>query len=143
MTLEEAIAAFEKDMVVVRNEVGFADPDADDRLDMARAPNGDRYVEITSGGRKPGGQPCPAWFADEERAVEEWLRQAWSYADRRGGKDLYWKERPTYTEAEFIAVDQFALMNNPQTRGDIVLNLGRVTCRLVISQGETKKESEQ
>ena len=138
MTLVEAIAAFEKDFQVITT-AGFADDGP--MLDMDRAPNGDRYVVITSGGERSVPGASAAWFASEDRAAEEWLRQAWAYAERRGGGDLYWRQEPVHRQMEFFAVDQAGAMRDVVTRQSITINVGFVYSRMVVSKadGETGK----
>lgn len=138
MTLEEAIAEFEKSYAV-HDRPGFVTEDDDGvtRADMNKAPSGDSYVTLTSGGIRKEDGPHLAWFLDEERAAEEWLRQAWTYAeDHPGRPHLHWRRRPVFLQAEFIALDQIALMNDARLRQSITLNLGTVDCRMVLSKTE-------
>lgn len=140
MTLAEAIAAFEKDFNV-SPDTGYPDEALDGRVNMSRAPNGDRYVILWAGGIREEGEAPPVWFDDdEEAAAEEWLRSAWAYAESRGGKDLYWRERPWYRHEEYVAVDQAKLMGNPTMRAAITLRIGCVYSRLLVSKGETGKD---
>jgi len=127
VTLDEAIAAFEKDFTVV-SVAGFPDVDLDGRFDMDRAPSGARYVEVRSG-----------WFESEDEGAEGWLREAWRYAEDRGGSVLYWREQPTWHSAEFIAVNQAALLNDRVLRSAISLRLGVVYSRLLVSQKSAGK----
>ena len=133
MNLLDMIAAFEKDFRV-SPEVGYADDRLEGRADMARAPTGERYVSVTSGGLKDEGEAMPGWFATEALAIDAWLRSAWKYAEDRGGHDLYWRERPVYQEAEYIAINQAALMGDPRFRDAITLRLGCVYSRLLVSK---------
>lgn len=140
MTLAEAVAAFEKDFTVSA-EVGLADEAVKGRADMNRAPNGDRYVTLWAGGVRGQGEAPPVWVDDDEAAAAaEWLRSAWAYAEERGGKDLYWRERPSYRVVEYMAVDQVALIGDPVMRPAITLRIGCVYSRLAISRGETSKD---
>ena len=142
MNLEEAIAAFEADFTLVSDEIGQADDENPNRRHLDRAPNGDRYVVMTSGGVVAAGEGPPALFADEAAAAGAWLREAWSYADKRGGKDLYWARRPVYEEAEFVGVDQAAMLNGRVFAQGLALRLGAVEARLVVSRGAAKKKAE-
>jgi hypothetical protein len=143
MTLAEAVAAFEKDFAV-STEVGMADESLPGRRDMSRAPNGQPYIALTSGGVKAEGDRMPAWFASEELAAEAWLTQAWRYADRiiepgTIGSPLYWREKPELMlTGEFVAIDQAGMMNDPRTRSEITLRLFAVYSRLVVSKNSGK-----
>lgn len=137
MTLDEAISAFERDFTVCR-DIGLPDDEMEGRADWSRAPTGERYITLVSGGQTREGTPTPALYAGEELAAEEWLRQAWTYAEARGGKTLYWRERPIYTEAEFVAVDQVSLMNDPRMRSSITICVGYVHSRLLVSKAGDK-----
>lgn len=131
MTLDEAVAEFEKGFTVW-NELGCVTPPLLLR-DTRLAPSGDKYVALTSGGVESGSGWAPTWFPSEGLAVDAWLREAWSYADKRVGRNLFWAERPTYFCAEFVAVDQVAMINHPAGRNSIALKIGYVRSRFVIS----------
>ena len=125
MTLEEAVAAFEADFTVHDYVPG----------DFATAsPAGDKYVVLANGGVLVAGYLPRAFFTNEEDAAEDWLRQAWAYAETRPGKVLYWRERPTWESREYVAIDQASLMNDPAWRSSIVVTLGRILSRLAISE---------
>lgn len=133
MTLAEAVEAFERDFRV-SDVVGWAAPG--EALDHDYAPDGSRYVVLTSGGqrRDPGGSA--AWFTGEERAADEWLRQAWRYAEQRGGGDLYWRDRPVFRGVEFMAFNQAAVMQDVITRQSINISVGFVYSRLLVTKGD-------
>jgi len=135
MTLAEAVAAFEKDFAV-SDEAGLVDDKLPERRDMSRAPTGEPYVVMTSGGPKAEGDRMPAWFATEDLAAEAWLTQMWRYSDGRGGKVLFWRERPELAQGEFVAIDQAGMMNDPRTRADITLRLFAVYSRLLVSNAQ-------
>lgn len=142
MTLAEAFAAFEKDFRV-SPFIGLPDENLTGRVDMNRAPNGESYITLTSGGVKLEGDRMPGWFATEELAAEAWLTQAWRYADRIiepgvVGSPLYWRERPELLTGEFVAIDQAAMMNDPRVRSEITLRLFAVYSRLVVSKNSGK-----
>ena len=139
MTLEEAIEAFEKDFTV-SSEVGWPNDDnVLGRLDMSRAPTGEPYVCVVSGGIKEQGKSFPAHYTSEALAAEAWLTSAWEYAERRGGKTLYWRDRPRWIEGEFVALDQASAMNDPDAAAPPVLKIGHVYSRMLVSKVEEKK----
>ena len=141
MTLEEAVAAFEADFTV-SPLVGYPRLDEAGRVDLHRAPTGEPYIRLTSGGINGDGEPQQAWFSSEDRCALEWLRQAWIYAEMRGGKTLYWRRPPQYHEAEFVAVDQAALINDLDMRNAITIKIGTIYSRLLISKtDETGKDA--
>lgn len=140
MTLAEAVAAFERDFAV-SDEAGLVDEKLPERRDMSRAPTGEPYIILASGGLKAEGDRMPGWFATEDLAAEAWLTQAWRYADgilETGvkGSPLFWRERPTLLTGEFVALDQAAMMNDPRTRSEITLRLFAVYSRLVVSKAQ-------
>jgi hypothetical protein len=135
MTPDEACEELEKGLMV-SDEQGFeAYPGA--LLDRGRAPNGDRYVFLTSGGIVQEGEAFAGWFSTEDGAVSAWLREAWNYAEDCGGSDLYWHSRPALFDVDFVAVNQTEMIGVPMLRGNIALTLYSVVARLVVSR---KKE---
>ena len=138
MTLEEAVAAFEKDFTVI-DAVGFPNNEnVPGSVDASRAPNGEQYVSLCSGGIKKEGDQYPAYYASEEIAAEEWLKSAWQYADKRGGKTLYWRRRPEFTSREYIAIDQAAMMNDPELRQSMQITVGQVYSRLLVTKASAE-----
>ena len=125
MTLDEAIRAFSD---------GFEIGDCDG----TRAPNKESWITLTSGGLKADDEGTPGWFANEDLAARAWLWQACQYAEKKGGKKLYWRSRPVYEEREFIALNQAEMMNDARFLRDIAVRLGTVTCRMLVSK--EKKE---
>lgn len=136
MTLDDAVAAFEAPLIPSLAPPGLPDDEVEGRCNMALSPAGLAYVLITSGGPAEVGGVVPAWFASEEAAVEEWLRHAWSYAEKRGGSRLYWRDRPVMKTVEFVALRQFDVMNDPLLRCAITTKGACVFSRLVISKLE-------
>lgn len=137
MTLEEAVAAFEADLAVSDAPFGYpTDETVPGRVDPDRAPNGEHYVRVTSGGILDQGEQFPSYYATEALAAEAWLAAAWKYAEERGGKMLHWRVRPEYTAYEFIAINQAALMNDPEWRGSITAKMGRVSSRMLITKAD-------
>lgn len=133
MNLAAAVAEFETGYEV-SEERGFERRPGVLR-EMGRAPSGDRYVIVTSGGLRLEDEVQPAWFATEELAAEAWLRAAWLYADTRPGRPrLFWCERPIYFRGEWVAVDQAGLLNDPIARQSIVLQIGTVQARFVLTK---------
>ncbi|HUY05017.1 MAG TPA: hypothetical protein VMV33_17195 [Rhodocyclaceae bacterium] len=139
MTLDEAVAEFEQSFVVTAGEA-YVSPDQ--IADWDRAPSGDQWVTLTSGGLQSAGSPAPAYFTSEDAAVSAWLRAAFAYADKRGGHDLYWLMRPVYREAEYRALDQAAVLNIPALRDTVMMQLGIVHSRLVVSRGKDNEDGE-
>jgi hypothetical protein len=127
--LDDAIAEFEEPLTV-HDAVGFAGVAAS--VDMSRAPTGERYVTLTSGGLKPEGQHVPAWFADEADAIEWWLAEAKPYAEKHG-KQLYWRERPELVTASYVMLDQVNAIRNGRLRESVAVDLHFVFSRLLVS----------
>lgn len=149
MTLAEAILTAEGYFQVHR-EIGYAEPfyKGDDPVEGAetrnwsRAPCGQRYVTLTSGGIKELGYPIPMWFADADRAASYWLFSVEDYAESVAPRDdwkklhLYWRDVPTWNPIEMVAVDQAALFaNSHPLQGDVMaMTVGVVWSRLLISK---------
>jgi hypothetical protein len=132
MTLDEAVAEFEAGMVV-SDAVGFLVEGEPARLDKDKTPDGKSYVTLTSGGIITDGDRIPIWAADEERGAGEWLRQAWRYAEHRG-LGLWWRDRPVWLPAEFVATHQAGLLQDVRTRSSLAIQVGFVWSRLYISE---------
>ena len=135
MTLEEAVAAFEKDFTVLP-ATPYHDEDASD---PTRCPTGERYTILTSGGTRQESGKEAALFRTEADAVEAWLKRAWGFAEANKGNTLYWAQEPRYSAKEYIAVNQAELMNDPAWRGSIVLKLGTVYSKLAIGKVEDER----
>lgn len=64
----------------------------------SRAPTGELYVEVCTGGTKDEGERRPCWCLTPELAVEFWSAAVWKYAGLHGPdqdrKTLYWRIRP-------------------------------------------------
>ena len=131
MTLEEAVAAFESQMTV-HDAVGYAVGEYDGPKDMSRAPTGERYITLTSGGVKAEGGPMPALFAREADAVGYWLSEA-EYLSKKHGKQLYWREKPVMLTQTFVAVNQAEAMQDQRLRDSLSVELHTVWCRLLVS----------
>lgn len=126
MNLDEAITTLEDGMTV-----------SDETGDLA--PGGERWVHVTSGGLGA----VSSYATDEETAAKAWLVVAWAYADKQAGDRLYWLERPTYREAEYLAVDQISLMQDPARRHEVMLRLGVVESRFAVSRKAEQKEGDK
>lgn len=136
MTLAEAMIEFESGYTVHR-EIGFPVGDYDGPRDMNRAPSGETYDTLTSDGLRKRGDPVPCWYVDEGLAVSVWLDAAKHYGeagDRRFARNLYWLERPRFVRAEFIAVHQADLLQDPALADSLQIDVGYVTSRLLISR---------
>lgn len=133
MTLEEVIAEFES-ALTVHDQVGCdAGAEYDGPRDMSRAPTGERYVTLTSGGLKAEGAPIPSWFANEEDAIDFWLMEAKHYARERG-EQLYWREKPEMVSSAFLNVNQAAAIQDRRLRNTLSVELYFVWCRLLVSK---------
>lgn len=134
MTLDEAVEEFEA-RLSVSDLVGYQRP-KDGTIDPARAPNGDAYVLISSGGEMRAGWPFPAWFSEESQAVREWLGNAWLYQEERGGSVLYWNGRPELVGLDFVPVNQAAVIADPKLRGNVAVQLFCVVASMCIEKGK-------
>lgn len=138
MTPSQCATEFESKLHV-DPAVGFTEQtEAGPRVDMDYAPNGSPYVTITSGGAVEPSRPLPEWFTDADEAAARWLDQAKLYAEQRGGRDLFWRERPELLTVEFVAVDQTAALNDARLRGSMMIKLCCVVARLAVSKGEAE-----
>lgn len=131
MTLDEAVAEFEAGFTV-HTEVGFDTGREAVGLDRGCAPCGEPYVMIVSGAIKRQGECTPIWYAFEDDAIDAWLAMARVYAEGQG-RHLYWCERPRWEPREFVALDQAGMIGDPRARADIVLKVGVVYSRLVVT----------
>ncbi len=136
MTLDEAIVAVASEYKII-DEIGFDDNDDLGRRDMSRAPTGEKYLTICSGGVREQGESSRAFFTSDEDAISAWLCAVWDEAERVGKGEklaLYWREKPAINRAEFVAIDQVALMNDPEQRSNITLSLCYVGSRMLIAK---------
>lgn len=130
--LASVVKAFELEFVV-HDEVGFAVGEYDGPKDMSRAPNGERYVTVTSGGVGSIG----AYFVDEDAAIDAWLVQAKRYADADMNKHhLYWRTRPQLVSVSLVAIDQAAAMRHEWLREVVAIDVKFVACRMLVSERE-------
>lgn len=105
---------------------------------MGRAPTGESYVTVMSGGIRPEGNPVPVLFGDEDRAWRWWYYAVLDYAETIAPEadwqklHLYWRDRPEFSFAEYITVDGAQRLQ----RGEPIFNqrLGTVFSRLLISK---------
>jgi hypothetical protein len=133
MDLADAVAAFEADYTV-HDAMGFPVGDYDGPMDLARAPTGEKYICLTSGGIKKPGQPVASWFVFEEEAVTWWLAEARHYRiEVSGARHLYWRHRPSLVTASFVNVQQAAALQDDRLRDSLSVELRYVSSWLVLS----------
>ena len=135
MEIAEALADFEAPFVVHR-QVGMAVGDYDGPIDMTRAPTGEAYVILTSDGLREPGEPVPCWYTSRSLATDVWLGAAKHYAKtdgREGARNLYWLERPRFVRMEFVALDQAGALQDADLRDSLNIDVGYITCRLLVS----------
>lgn len=130
--LSAVIERFERDFTV-HDERGFKEEDG--RLDLDRAPDGTRYVTVTSSGMRGLDRPVPGWFhaSRPTQAMDAWLDEARIYA-REKGKHLWWRERPAFRVVDFVAVAQHLLIAQRDLRDTLAVSLVFVTARLLVTE---------
>ena len=148
MTLAEAVLDIESRFIVHR-EVGepVAHYDQQDKAidtgarDMSRAPCGEPYITVVSGGLKAQGDRIPIYFGTEVRAVEWWRYGVMDYAEtiapeaQWGGLHLYWREEPRFESAEYVAMSQATMLGKRSALSDdLTVTLGTVWSRLLITK---------
>ena len=140
MTLAEAVEAIEAGFIV-HEEAGYASPwtdqdgeiVADGARDMTLAPNGEPYITMTSYGDSLS--YLPALFASESLAVEWWRDEVMAYAAAVRGKHLYWREKPRFCSATYLAMGQAELLQTQSPLAAILqIELGFVQAMLLISK---------
>lgn len=87
MTLDEAVAEFERGFVVVVTGDAYRRP-------WAGAPD---YATVVAGGVKEQGERHPCMCASPDDAAFVWLMSARAYAAGKGDA-LVWRERPNLVE---------------------------------------------
>lgn len=122
---------FEAEFGEVSEVVGFKQDDG--RVDTSRAPDGSRYQVVTSGGVRSLQHPVAAWFMDQGPAGLEWLRHASDAFDKRRGT-LYWKRKPQWIEAEFVGINQAAMIQDASLAGCIALRIGFFEAEFAIAK---------
>jgi hypothetical protein len=136
MTLTEAVAALEAECIV-HDVAGYAVGDYDGPLDMTRAPNGEKYVWLTSGGLKKHGQPVLTWFSDDEEAISWWKAEAMHLrAKHAETPHLFWLHKPTFARASFVNVAQAEALNDDRLRESLSVELRFVSSWLLLSAKE-------
>ena len=140
MTLDEAVTQFESTLTV-HDQMGCpADAEYDGPMDFSRAPTGEPYITLTSGGIKKPGYRVPAWFADKDEAIAFWLMEAKHYA-KEHGTQLYWREKPELTMQTFVAIDQASAILKKALHDTMSVELWFVWSRLLVSKkGPNGKE---
>lgn len=139
MRLKEAVASFEADFDAVSEAVGYEVDDAG-TVDIERAPCGEPYAPIAASGADAAGEPF-ALFTDEDAAARAWLAEAWRYAEGQGGRKLYWRERPTFVLAEYVALDQAAALAASGRYRPPVVKLAAVRAIMAVEKVERAKET--
>lgn len=133
MNIAEAIAALEADCVV-HDVAGFAVGDYVGPVDMNRAPNGEKYICLTSSGLKVPGQPVAVWFCYEEEAIAGWLAEArFLRRDYPGITHLYWRNKPSLAAASFVNVQQHTAIQDDRLRESLSVDLRYVSSWLLFS----------
>lgn len=136
MTFAEAILDLEQTFVV-HHDAGYPDGEYDGPLDMTLAPNGEPYVVVSGDGILDENERVRCWYSDEEFAIECWLHAAKHYATsgpRKGATHLYWRDKPAFVGAEFVALNQAAALQDPRLRDSINIEVGYVYSRLLVSR---------
>jgi hypothetical protein len=119
MRLCDAVEEFERDKRV---------------LDGSGAPDGAKFVIVTSGGQMRADDPLPALFADEGEAVEQWLFWAQHYARKAGnGSRLFWGQAPRFEARDFVGLNQAEMLGDVMWRGSVSIRLGCVWSKLLIT----------
>ena len=131
MTLNEMIELFEKGCTPHLGAGTDAGADYD-AVDMSRAPSGEKYFKLTSGGIREIGEPIPAWFVDPQSAIFAWLNEAEATAEERG-KQLYWRDLPELVTRTFSMIDAGANVADWRTSGSTSVTMHCVVARLLLS----------
>ena len=143
MTLDEATLAV-NEMFIVHEEVGeeVISVDGNNKRiptgarDMSRAPCGERYITLTSGGWEDA---YGVMFHDEARAVRWWVYSVEDYAetiaprDKWGKLHLYWREPPAFIREQYLALDQARILQG-SSLAPLTVSLGTVRARLLITK---------
>lgn len=133
MTITEAVAALESECIV-HDVAGFAVGDYTGPLDMTRAPNGEKYLWLTSGGMKKYGEPVATWFADDDEAVAWWKAEAMHYrAKHTTTPHLYWLRKPDLVHASFVNIAQHLAIQDDRLRESLSVELRYVSSWLLLS----------
>lgn len=146
MTLDEAIAEVEG-WFQVHAEIGapteYTDSNGgfvqDGPRDLSLAPNGEPYIRVTSAGILTDWPSGGVFFGTEARAVTWWLYAIEDYAESIAPKDewknlhLYWRTRPIFETADYVATNQAELLQR-QHGLDMMVTLGVIYSRVLISK---------
>lgn len=152
MMLTDAVAKIEA-LFTVHEEVGeairYQDQDGksmgDGPRDMTKAPNGKRYVRVSSFG-VDADLPDDAlvMFGSSGLAYQWWLDEVREYArgieedeDKWADLHLYWRVKPTWHSSMYLAMDQGDLMRTASPLARILqIDLGFVESEMLISKKE-------
>jgi hypothetical protein len=132
MKIDEAIRAIEEDLAVI-DVAGYAVGDYDGPLDMSRAPNGEAYVCLTSGGLKRRGVRVPIWFNEEREAITWWLAEARQLRRDKNATHLYWRSKPVMVSASFVNIAQSVAIQDENLRDSLSVDLHYVSSWLLLS----------
>ena len=131
--LAQLVADFEQGFVV-HDEVGLPNADYEGPRDMDRAPTGEPYVTVCSGCILEPNEAPAIWYTERNFAMSDWLMSAKGLAgESAGARNLYWREKPRWVEAEFVPVDQVAAMNDAALKRCMHIKVGFVYSRLLVS----------
>lgn len=148
MTLAEAILEVER-RFTVHHEVGCPSLSYDQQdkeidtgaRDMSRAPCGEPYFTVTSGGIREAGSRVTAFYTEKSRAIAEWqayvfdLAAELAPADKWKSLHLYWRTKPEYDDETYVALDQAGILQRHPDRADILhINVGVVWSTLLITK---------
>lgn len=147
MNMAEAIAHIES-RFIVHEEIGYLTDyrDSNDKLvadgprDWSRAPNGESYDVLTSGGLQVrAGEVSSIMFGDEGRAWQWWVWAVEDYAEEVAPRaewaklHLYWRTKPEWASTEYVALHQAELLGS-HSEAPLHVDLGLVYSRLLISK---------
>jgi hypothetical protein len=122
--------------VVSRGDDGSEHPTG--ARNWSRAPCGEPYVVLTSGGVRKEHEPTGVMFSDEARAWRWWYYAVLDYAETVAPENdwpnlhLYWRQKPECSMEEYVSLQQAQALQ----RGDPLHNvrMGYVYSRLLISK---------
>jgi hypothetical protein len=150
MTPDEALAAIEREFNCIEWQVPTDDAPGSEnyRLASSKAPNGEPYVSICTGGLRLEGQPIAGVFWSADAAAMEWYLQVKEYARLRRWHrawphrsteraTLYWRIKP---EIDTVPI-QFPVFDHESNSNQWLEREGYfVYSRLLIVLNEGKRE---
>jgi len=143
MTLDEATLVV-NDLFTVHEEVGQEAISVDGNgkefrtgaFNMSRAPCGELYMTVTSGGIEDA---YGVMFHDEARAVRWWVYSVEDYAETIAPREswgklhLYWRDSPAFIREQYLALDQARILQG-SSQAPLTVSLGTVRARLLITK---------